>query len=577
LKILSVTVLYFILISQIFPIEKYTRERFLGNEVYFPKSNTEYIEDLIESEDTENLLELSYSYAKLGEAEASRIYMDEYEKATGKKDYLKTSKVWHILGEYTKEVACIEKYIESNPEERAVYYDYMLNLIEEKNLDFPSEKYELSRLDRIFLYMENPELFIRTYYMTEWSEDEYNEIMEFLIDKGVHKTTKLKKFFMNNASKLQIGEYLYKKTEVGDEKSYFSYFSYMERNNLKIVPYDKIEKLYFLKYLGESEEFSKVYSEELNQAVQKKEFNKLYSLYLVSGDLKILYNLALENEDYLYRFIVEVFSRDRELALNLVEEFKKRYKSSKYRTDIAKLEIKMDVSSEKKLQTIDSYLEKEFDLEIFSEKIEILKEDGRVKESIGLIEEKLQYTDLNEGLIVYYIDVMEEIGEFDKLIATLHDIKNKTYYFEVCLKNGYLVDKELSEAFLNYNFEHMNLEYLYDHLGKLSDWQVEKLVERGNTQFSSELNRRKALSQGTENSEGIEYIFFDNKPRWASLEELEFLEKKTPAEYYYLALYYSSMGQYKKSENYLEKIYDKYSLSDKLRELREYNLKNLGS
>ena len=45
------------------------------------------------------------------------------------------------------------------------------------------------------------------------------------------------------------------------------------------------------------------------------------------------------------------------------------------------------------------------------------------------------------------------------------------------------------------------------------------------------------------------------------------MEKKTPAEYYYLALYYSSMGQYKKSENYLEKIYDKYSLSDKLREL----------
>ncbi len=577
MKILSVTVLYFILIAQIFPIEKYTREMFLGNEVYFPKSNTEYIEDLIESGETENLLELSYSYAQLGEAEASRIYMDEYEKAAGKKDYLKISKVWHILEEYAEEVACIEKYVETNPEDTSVYYDYILNLIEEKKLDLPSEKYELSRLDRMFLYRENLELFIRSYYMTEWSEGEYSEIMEFLIYKGVDKNPKLKKFFMNNASKLQIGEYLYKRTEVGDEKSYFSYFNYMERNNLEIIPRDTIEKLYLLKYLGDSEEFSKIYGEELRQAVEKKEFNTLYSLYLFSGDLKILYNLAFENEDYLYRFIVEVFSRDRDLALNLVEEFKKRHKSSKYRTEIAKLEIKMDVSSEKKLQVVDSYLEKEFDLELFSEKIEILKEEGRVKESIRLIEEKLQYSDLNEDLIIYYIDVMEEIGEFDQLIATLHDIKEKSYYFEVCLKNGYPVDEELSGAFLDYNFEHMNLEYLYSHMEGLRDWQLEKLVERGNTQFSSELNRRKALSQGTENPGDIEYMYFDSKPRWASLADLEFLDKKTPAEYYYLAQYYSSMGQYKKSEKYLEKIYDKYSLSDKLRELREYNLKNLGS
>ena len=66
-------------------------------------------------------------------------------------------------------------------------------------------------------------------------------------------------------------------------------------------------------------------------------------------------------------------------------------------------------------------------------------------------------------------------------------------------------------------------------------------------------------------------------PREIDVAVVEDLDVKTDAEYYYLAFYYSGLGQYRKSERYLEKIYKKYSLSEKVSNLRKYNLENMRS
>ena len=404
------------------------------------------------------------------------------------------SKVHHLLGKYIQEIVCIEKYLEENYEEKGKYYDYIMSVIEEKDLEIPIGKYELSHLDRIFLYESSPDTFIRLYYMREWTEQEYNEIMDFLLQRGVEDNQKLNQFFLNNASKSHIGEYRYGKIIPGDKSTYFSYFDYMEKNGLEINTRDIVEKLYLLNYENKADEFSKLYKDVKQLAIEKMDFNTLYNLYSINRDLNILYNLAFENEEYFYRFIEEVALRERNLLPNLLEEFRENYKDSKYQADLVRIELNLYSERENKLERINYYLKKNFDLELFSEKINILKELGRIKESIDLIEEQLQYSSLNDDLVRYYIDVVQELGDFDKLIFTLANLNKKDYYFEVCIKNGYNVVGSLENEFLEYNFNHLKLDYLYQHRYDLSDQKIEFLAKKDSGRFLDELKKRRVLN-----------------------------------------------------------------------------------
>ena len=577
MKRLFLSAVYFILAAQIFSTGGYTVDSFLGSEVYFPKTNAKYLEELIVSDKKKSLLELAYSYARLEEFDAAKLYIGKYKEESEEKEYLKMSKVYHLLGEYTQEIFCIEKYLETKPEEKGPYYDYILSVIEEKNLEIPSGKYELSHLDRIFLYENSPNTLIRLYYLREWNEQEYNEIMEFLLQRGVEDNQKLKQFFLNNASKSHIGEYRYGKIVPGDKSTYFRYFEYMEKSGLDINPRDIIEKLYLLNYKNMTNEFSKLYSEVKQLAIEKRDFNTLYDLYLINGDLKILYNLAFENEEYFYRFIEEVALRERNLLPNLLDEFRKNYKDSRYQADLVKIELNLYSEKEKKLEIINNYLKKNFDLELFSEKVSILKELGRVRESVDLIEEHLQYSTLNDDLVRYYMDVVQELGDFEKLISTLAKMNKKDYYFEACIKNGYDEAGGLEKEFLEYNFKRQKLDYLYHHKDDLSDQQIKILAKKDRGRFLDEFRKRSALNSGDESHQDIAYIYFDNAPREIDVARVEGLDIKTSVEYYYLAFYYSSLGQYRKSERYLEKIYKKYSLAQKVSDLRKYNLDKIRS
>ena len=85
MKRLFLSAVYFILATQIFSTGGYTVDRFFGSEVYFPKTNAKYLEELIISDKKESILELAYSYARLQEFDAAKLYIDKYKEKAERK------------------------------------------------------------------------------------------------------------------------------------------------------------------------------------------------------------------------------------------------------------------------------------------------------------------------------------------------------------------------------------------------------------------------------------------------------------------------------------------------------------
>ncbi|GLI57473.1 hypothetical protein PM10SUCC1_29870 [Propionigenium maris DSM 9537] len=247
---LKVLVLNIILTLGIFAANSgYYKETRVGEErVYFPKSDTEYIDYLTEKGGTESYYELAIAHLKLGEEEAAKGYIERYRKA--EKDPGKLIRYYRLLGDYEmveKELVALME--EADEEIRLKYRILIEDEVAAKGLPIDTSTYSVGRVERLFYLRNDDEKFKRYFNDQRWKRSEIDELISRLkgqeLDRG-SSAERLFEMFANDRDKVER-EYL-KIEDIEDIRGYSNYFTYAEKLGVKPVLKSQTEKNYYLEY-----------------------------------------------------------------------------------------------------------------------------------------------------------------------------------------------------------------------------------------------------------------------------------------------------------------------------------------
>ncbi len=247
---LKVLVLNIILTLGIFAADsEYYKETKVGEEiVYFPKSDTEYIDYLTEKGDTESCYELAIAHLKLGQEEAAKGYIERYSKV--EKDPGKLIRYYRLLGDYEMVEGELKALMEEADEETRLKYRILIeDEVAAKGLPIDTSAYSVGRVERLFYLRYDDEKF-KTYFNGQrWKRSEIDELIDRLkgeeLDRG-SSAERLFEMFATDRDKLER-EYL-KIEDIEDIRGYINYFTYAEKLGVKPVTRSQAEKNYYLEY-----------------------------------------------------------------------------------------------------------------------------------------------------------------------------------------------------------------------------------------------------------------------------------------------------------------------------------------
>jgi len=296
---LKVLVLNLILSLGIFAASsEYYKEAKVGDGViYFPKSDTEYIDYLTKKDDTESYYELAIAHLKLNEEGAAESYIEQYSK--GEKDPKKLIRYYRLQGDYEKVEKELEALLaESDDETRLKYRILIEDEVVAKKIPIDISSYSVGRVERLFYLRNNEDEFKRYFNSQRWKRAEMDELIDLLKGESLDKGSSADRLFNMFATDRDRVEREYLKIEGSEDiRGYNSYFAYAEELGVSPELKSQLEKDYYLKYQeGKLEEGTvdettgeKVSSSEV--AVNSDSLGKdrnFYEKKIRAGDLKHL-------------------------------------------------------------------------------------------------------------------------------------------------------------------------------------------------------------------------------------------------------------------------------------------------
>lgn len=561
--------------------EMYKKVSFLSQEVYFPKPTSEYIDTLLADNSTESYAKLSELYFKLGNEAIMRKYFNFYMNSDA--DYLSKSRLCNAVGEYGLEISNILKYIENKPFKEKIYYrNYISKLIKEKNLN-SNFKGSINKKDILISYIDSEKDFSEYFYTNSWNEQEKKEIVEILKKRDLEKSKLIKNIFREIADKYDIADYYYYKIENNyDVEGYSEYYAAIEEEGIEPIIRNEFEKLHYYQYKSNLTEYKKLADELAVKYNKSKEYKKLYTLYKITGDMNILYNLSLINEEFLFKFIKEMYiidsgedgsavnGQNREMVLKTIDSFLNSYTESIYTQEVLKIKLAYLTDYEEGIKTADSYLAKGYDNYVFAKKAEFLSRAGKKGEAESMILSKL-YSGYSDPVLIEFLIKM--VGQNSQgLYNVLIKLDDKSYFFEYARKNSIKIPKELENEAIDYFFEAGDYTYLYQYKERLSYEQYRRVIENGMLVFMESANKRFPYEKEWMDLGRADYFYFnDNFKEFNVIAVRQLLEKRirNDAENYYLAKYFYFTGDTKKAKEYFKGIAARYVFSEEIANFKE--------
>ena len=287
---LIVFVLNIVLVSGLLAIDPgyYIDSNIKEERMYFPKSDTEYIDYLTEKEGAEANYELAIAHLKLERKDIAEKYIKLYEKEEN--DLKKLINYYRLSGNYVKIEEVLKQLLEKSDEETKIKYKISIEREAKlKGLPIELENYKVSNVEKLYILRNNDEKF-KTYFNSEdWTISEMNELLEMLRYQDIPKGTSIEKLFeMFATDRDKLNKKYLVIDGIEDTRGYRAYFDYA--NELGIEPEIKSEKEkdYYLKYRGEVIEVKNIDVEvatDIDPRIVKKEDSEEANL-LLDKDIK---------------------------------------------------------------------------------------------------------------------------------------------------------------------------------------------------------------------------------------------------------------------------------------------------
>lgn len=524
---------YLTLFSTLFAVERYELLKILDQDVYFPKNNGAYIEELLEDKSEESLLLISELYTKLNYKDTALRYLEEYKG----ENKLKKAEIYEALGEFEKELQILLDMNLNAREEMEVFYNKVKKLSEEDkvNLGYNYNSFELFYL---MSKLEDLEEFVKVYKEYEWSQEDKIYIEKVLYNIEFNADVKLKEIYIELAGERKYFSKIYNEIKsYEDTESYRMYFALQDELGIDIEAENNFELLQKYIYNNEEDKIESLYEKMLKTFLAENNKEKLMSLYFVNNNYKLAYNLALENEKLHFKFLNKLFvnEKNEEILKRALEDFKNKYQKTIYVEEIFIFEMKLEKG--KNLESYMNYLRSRY-----SEKIlkAYIKEAGKLNDKSEVLK-NIEYLIFEKGIVNSEILNAYVYLAGKNNTSKLMLLSNKDYYFSKLMEDGKDIPKFLENEYM---------EYL-----EKNSFSKEFLKYKNN--FKEDKNKEN--TDIVKNEEGIKYFYLNDSYIFLVdiAEKLEEKAKLNYAEEYYLMKYYKQEGIKEEEEKNLKKKLEK--------------------
>jgi|GEM_PF-6971987 len=529
---MKVFLILIVIATTILPSTRYEEMNFLDKKVYFPKTNSSYLDELLSEKKEESLLELSLFYAELGEDEAALKYLEEYKG----NNYLEKVKIYRLLGIYEKEFDILMKENFALISEEN--YNYLINLSEKLNRELPyTYSYKLLNL---LNKINNEKEFYDEYYSEEWSQEEKVYIFEELKNEDLTNKTYIKNIYYEFLSPEEKLIELYKEiNSAEDSEAYDNYFSFQKKIGIYIEEQSDFELLQRYRYSKKTIEFKALYNKMLSEFIENGDFNKLMSLYLIDFNYRLAYNLAMKDENLHFKFLNFVIeNKEKDIIKRALLDFYNKYPDSKYKKEIKEFFISFEEDSEKKLNLIEDYFTFYFNDKILNVYLSLIKEPENEEKIIYSLEKLIFINGIeNKSLIDLYLDfILKKKISGNKLIL----LSDKKYYFDYISAKSVKIPNYLEKSYVDYLIKTAKYDILKNYKDMLDVETYKLLIRKGKIEFLSYAKSKYPFEKDWLDLSDIKNFYFieDFKYEENLAKQIEEKDRKTPVEEYYLMKYF---------------------------------------
>ena len=538
--------------------------------MFFPKSDSEYIDYLSGKKDATAYFELAVIYLKEGSKSKSKDYLNLYIKEEN--DPRKLLKYYNIEKNYKKIEENLDRIISSAGDLESVQYKKKVyREIANKKLPISKEKYKVSKIMEFLSYEGNDEKQRQFFNSNKWTKGDIRKILNELKKYKLKDKSPSKKLFdMFATKKDRLENKYYNIKNLEDVEGYYDYFDFAKSENIEADIKTPAEKLLNLKYEKNIEGYKAAKERFVKEYLEKKNNRVLYTLWTVTKDDNIIQYLKTQSEEYHHLYLKELLKKNKKsLFYSEGEKFLYLYPKSFYRDEILKQLFALSSESQK------SNIVKKY-TEVIDSRV---LDRERIKISDGPLKIKLMEKEILKGSSNYTEKLIEELESqyIDREVADkLKRMGNREPYAVYLIQNDLVVPAEYRGAAARYLYTEGELEALYPYRKYIGKTELKEL-SKTSPQYKEEYVKRYPLEEGNVDSSKESYIYFSENPvlQESLVKEMENKKIMEPHEMYYASLYYNQKKDYIKSYRLSDLLNEKYSFSEKIVKLHRDNIRKL--
>lgn len=537
----------------------YNEENVGDQKIYFPKSDTEYIDYLTKRTDADSYYELAMAHLKLGRDNIAERYMDLYKKEAS--DPEKLIRYYRLSKNYPELEKAVDTLIATSDDEDRTKFKILVDeQIRQKNIPMDADKYFVGKVEKLFYYRNDDEKFREYFNSEKWTRHEMNDYVKKVSmssEKNSAAAEKIFDMFATERDRLRR-EYL-KIGRLSDIEGYKRYYSYAEKNSISPEIRSEAEEVYYLKYKGKELEADQRARELAALYIEEKDYPKAQELFAIYEGEELLNFLMDTNEREAYKAFMG--GKNYDLGIRYLS----KYPAGKGAEEVYTITF-MNASDEEKAQLIQRYdkgyaISKEYTLGTMS------------------VEERETFyrKEIAKGNLRYMSEYAQILKGKDSQTAE-EEVKNisREAYVGYLVETGKPVSEENKIYVAGYLYDKGSLRELQTYAGYLYKDELKELAGR-DTYFRDYYRNKYPLEKENIDLDQARYFYFDDKPntdKWI-VERLGEKRHLEPQERYYLAKYYHDQGDYVKSFRESEKIFRRYQLSDRIFNLHSENIKQI--
>lgn len=538
--------------------------------MFFPKSDSEYIDYLSGKKDAEAYFELAVIYLKEGSKSKSKDYLNLYIKEEN--DPRKLLEYYNIEKNYKKIEENLDRIISSADDLESVQYKKKIyREIANKKLPISKEKYKVNKITEFLSYEGKEEKQRNFFNSNKWTKGDIRKIVDKLKKYKLKEKSPSKKLFDMFATKKDRLENKYHNIKnLEDVEAYYDYFDFAKSEDIKADLKTPAEKLLYLKYEKNTEGYKAAKEKFVKEYLEKKNNRVLYTLWTVTKDNNIIQYLKTQSEEYHHLYLKELLEKNKKsLFYSEGEKFLYLYPKSFYREEILKQLFAL-ASESQKSNLVKTYTE------VIDSRV---LDRERIKSSDGPLKIKLMEKEILKGSSDYTEKLIEELEAqyIDREVAEkLKRMGNREPYAVYLIQNDLVVPAEYRGAAARYLYTEGEIDALYPYRKYIGKSELKEL-SKSYPRYKGEYAARYPLEEGNIDSSKESYIYFSKNPVLQELIVKEIENKKImePHEMYYAALYYNQKKDYIKSYRLSDLLNEKYSFSEKIVKLHRDNIQKL--